>query len=231
MNVSELSDEQLFTAARKELFSAVVGDAMDKMQLFHQFLPARIQPLKSNMLLIGRAMTVLEADTFEEIPKFSNNPILTKPFGLMLEALDDLKKDEVYMCSGASDHYALIGEIMMTRAQKLGAAGAVCNGYSRDTHGLLALDMPIFSFGNYAQDQAPRGKVIDFRVPIEIEGVRIHPGDIVVGDVDGVCIVPKEREVEVFELAFEKARGEKKVLKAVQSGMSAVEAWNTYGIM
>ncbi|MGS0524306.1 RraA family protein [Zobellia nedashkovskayae] len=127
--------------------------------------------------------------------------------------------------------YALIGEIMMTRAQKLGAAGAVVNGYSRDTHGMLDFDMPIFSYGNYAQDQGPRGRVIDFRVPIEIEGVRIEPGDIVVGDVDGVCIVPKAHEKEVFERAFEKARGERKVLKAIQEGMSAVDAWNTYGIM
>ncbi|WP_446051715.1 RraA family protein [Zobellia laminariae] len=231
MNVQDMSDEELFTAARKELFTAVVGDAMDKMKLLHQFLPAKVQPLKSDMLLIGRAMTVLEADTFEETPSFTNNPILKKPFGLMLEALDDLKKDEVYICTGASDHYALIGEIMMTRAKKLGAAGAVVNGYSRDTHGLLDLDMPIFSYGNYAQDQGPRGRVIDFRVPIEIEGVRINPGDIVVGDVDGVCVVPKAHEKEVFERAFEKARGERKVLKAVQDGMSAVDAWNTYGIM
>ena len=231
MNVSKLSDDELFNACREKLFSAVIGDIMDKMGLFHQFLPARIQPLKPDMLLVGRAMTVLEADTFEETPEFSNNPIMQKPFGLMLEALDDLKKDEVYICTGASDHYALIGEIMMTRAKVLGAAGAVCNGYSRDTFGLLELNMPFFSFGNYAQDQAPRGKVIDYRVPIEIEGVRVNPGDIVVGDIDGVCIVPKEYEVEIFERAFEKAQGEKKVLKAVQSGMSAVEAWAKYGIM
>ena len=231
MNVNNLSDEELFIAARKELFTAVIGDAMDKMKLYHQFLPARIQPLKSDMVLIGRAMTVLEADTFEETPSFTNNPIMKKPFGLMLEALDDLKKDEVYICTGASDHYALIGEIMMTRAKQLGAAGAVVNGYSRDTHGMLDLDMPIFSYGNYAQDQGPRGRVIDFRVPIEIEGVRVNPGDIVMGDVDGVCIIPKIYEKEVFECAFEKARGERKVLRAVQNGMSAQEAWNKYGIM
>lgn len=231
MNDSQLTDKELFRAARKELFTAVIGDAMDKMKLFHQFLPAKIQPLKSDMLLIGRAMTVLETDTFEESPEFTNNSIMKKPFGLMLEALDDLKEDEVYLCTGASDHYALIGEIMMTRALKLGAAGAVVNGFSRDTQGLLSLNMPIFSYGNYAQDQGPRGKVIDYRIPIEIEGVRINPGDIVVGDVDGVCVVPQEFEKEIFDRAFEKARGEKKVLKAVQEGMSAVDAWNKFGIM
>lgn len=225
------NDEELFEAAKKELFTAVVGDAMDKMNLLHQFLPPKIQPLKNDMFLIGRAMPVLEADTFEELSVGSQNPLMSKPFGLMLEALDDLKKNEVYICSGASPSYALVGELMMTRAKVLGAAGAVANGYSRDTNGLLDLGFPVFSYGNYAQDQGPRGKVIDFRVPIEMEGVRINPGDIIIGDIDGVCVVPQEHEEEVFLRAFEKSRGEKTVLKAIQKGMSAVEAWNKYQIM
>ena len=224
-------DEELFKLARKELFTAVIGDAMDKMGLFHQFLPAEIQPLRQDMFTIGRAMTVLEADTFEELSFGSKNPLMEKPFGLMLEALDDLKKNEIYICSGASPNYALVGELMMTRAKYLGAAGAVANGYSRDTKGLLDMDFPVFSYGNYAQDQAPRGKVIDFRVPIEMNGVRINPGDIVVGDIDGVCVIPKKHEDEVLRRAFDKARSEKAVLKAIQQGMGAVEAWRKYQIM
>lgn len=231
MNKFWNNDDELFTAAKEELFTAVIGDAMDKMMLLHQFLPPQIQPLQENMFLIGRAMPVLEADTFEELSIGSQNPLMSKPFGLMLEALDDLKKNEIYLCSGSSPNYALVGELMMTRAKMLGAAGAVANGYSRDTNGILDLDFPVFSYGRYAQDQAPRGKVIDFRVPIEIEGVRINPGDIVIGDIDGVCIVPQEHEVEVFLRAFEKSRGEKTVLKAIQNGMSAVDAWNKYQIM
>ncbi|MCF7567500.1 RraA family protein [Sabulilitoribacter arenilitoris] len=231
MNKFWKNDDELFAAAKKELFTAVVGDAMDKMMLLHQFLPPQIQPLKDDMFLIGRAMPVLEADTFEELSIGSQNPLMSKPFGLMLEALDDLKKNEVYICSGASPNYALLGELMMTRAKTLGAAGAIANGYSRDTFGMLELDLPIFSYGNYAQDQGPRGKVIDFRVPIEMNGIRINPGDIIVGDIDGVCVVPKEHEKDVFLRAFEKARGEKTVLKAIQNGMSALDAWDKYQIM
>jgi regulator of RNase E activity RraA len=72
---------------------------------------------------------------------------------------------------------------------------------------------------------------MDFRVPIEIGGVRVAPGDIVFGDLDGVLIVPREREGEAFELALEKARGEKLVAKAIQQGTSAVEAFKKFGIM
>jgi regulator of RNase E activity RraA len=224
------NDDELFSIIQQELFTAVIGDIMDKLGYIHQFLPPRIQPLKEDMFIVGRAMPVLEADCFEVLSQGAN-PYLSKPFGLMLEALDDLKKNEVYICTGSSPSYALWGELMSTRAMALGAAGAVVNGYSRDTKGILDLNFPTFSYGRYAQDQAPRGKVIDFRIPIEIEGVRINPGDIIVGDWDGVCVVPREIETEVINGALEKARGEKRVQKAIQGGMSAVEAFSKFGIM
>ena len=225
------SDEDLFVITRRELFTAVIGDVMDKLGFLHQFLPPQIRPLREDMFVIGRAMPVLEADVFTEQFAGSANPLATKSFGLMLEALDDLKPHEVYICTGASPRYALWGELMSTRARHLGAAGAVVNGYSRDTHGILRLDFPTFAYGPYAQDQGPRGKVIDFRVPLEIGQVRILPGDIVVGDVDGVCVVPQAAEEVVFTRALEKARGEKLVKQAIEGGMSAVEAFARYGIM
>jgi regulator of RNase E activity RraA len=223
------SDDELFHLVRKELYTAVVGDIMDKLGLLNQFLPPRIRPLAQQMFIVGRAMPVLEADVF---PGCGNhNPLLKKPFGLMLDALDDLKKNEVYICAGASPDYALWGELMSARALKLGAAGAVVDGYSRDTHGILKMNFPTFSHGCFAKDQAPRGKVIDFRVPLEIGGVCVNPGDIVLGDIDGVCVVPREAEEEVFCRAIEKARGEKTVQKKIEEGMSAREAYDSYGIM
>lgn len=225
------NEEELFDLARRELFTAVVGDIMDTLGLRRQFLPPRLRPLREGMQLVGRAMTVLEADVFDPAPQGGANPLLTRPFGLMLEALDDLHPGEVYLCTGASPAYALWGELMSTRAWKLGAAGAVVDGYHRDTHGILALGFPVFSAGAFAQDQAPRGKVVDFRVPLEIEGTRILPGDLVLGDVDGVCIVPRAAETEVLTKALEKARGEKLVKKAIESGMSAREAFDRFGIL
>ena len=225
------SDDELFQLARRELFTAVVGDVMDKLGLQRQFLSPRIQPLRDDMMVLGRAMPVLEADVFGENVSGSANPLMQKSFGLMLEALDDLKPNEVYICTGSSPSYALWGELMSTRAMKLGAAGAVVDGYSRDTRGVLALNFPTFSYGRYAQDQGPRGKVIDFRCPIEMNGVRINSGDIVFGDIDGVCVVPRAAERDVFTKALEKARGEKLVAKAIREGMSAVEAFQKFGIM
>ena len=149
----------------------------------------------------------------------------------MLQALDDLRPDEVYVCTGASPEYALWGELMSTRAITLGAAGAVVDGYSRDTRGILQLGFPTFSYGGYAQDQGPRGKVIDFRVPLEIGGVRLEPGDLLFGDLDGVCIIPRVAEEEVVRKALEKAREESVLERALREGMSATEAFAGYGIM
>jgi len=225
------NDNQLFQMMKTQLFSAVIGDVMDKLGLLHQFLVPAIQPLREHMLVVGRAMPVLEADVFVELSNSGQNELMSKPFGLMLEALDDLKENEVYICTGSSPRYALWGELMSTRAMKLGAAGAVMDGYHRDTKGIIELDFPTFSYGNYAQDQGPRGKVIDFRCSIEMNGVTIRNGDIVFGDLDGVCIIPQEAEQDVVRLALEKANGEKLVQKAIQNGMSACEAFKTFGIM
>jgi regulator of RNase E activity RraA len=203
---------------------------MDAMGLTHQFLPPQIRPLHSEMIVVGPAMTVLSADVSSVEDSADGEPP-RKPFGMMLEALDNLRPHEVYIVSGASPHYALWGELMSTRAKQLGAAGAVMNGYSRDTRGILACEFPTFSWGSYAQDQAQRGEVLDFRVPLDVEGTQIAPGDIVFGDIDGVCIVPAKARDEVFRRAFEKVRGENQVRTALQAGMTAVEAFRQYGIL
>lgn len=224
-------DEALITLIKEELYTAVIGDIMDKMGYTHQFLSPRIRPLRDDMLVAGRAMPVLEADVCDNPTDGGANPLLKRSFGLMLEALDDLKENEVYICSGSSPNYALWGELMSARAMQCKAAGAIVNGYSRDTKGILALNFPCFSYGPYAQDQAPRGKVIDYRVPIEIEGVMVNNGDMLIGDIDGVCVVPQTIEEEVFTRALEKARGERIVLKKIQEGMRARDAFDKFGIM
>lgn len=225
------SDDELFEIAKRELFTALVGDILDKMGYEHQFLSPEVKPVEKSMVVIGRAMPVLEADVYEESVKNTKNPIMEKPFGIMFEALDSLKKNEVYICTGSSFTYALWGGLMSTRAMKLNASGAVVNGYSRDTNEIEKLNFPTFSIGTYAQDQGPRGKVIDYGVSIEINNIKINPGDIVFGDRDGVLIIPKEVEKEAFEGAIGKARGEQLVKKALEEGMSTVDAFNKFGIM
>ncbi|MDA9100871.1 RraA family protein [Planktomarina sp.] len=226
-----LSDAEVFRLMRTELFTAVVGDVMDKMGLQTQFLPPYLSVLDRSMIIAGRAMTVLEADVFEETSEGSANPLMSKPFGLMFEALDSLSENDVYICSGSSPRFALWGGLMSTRALHLGAAGAILDGFVRDSKEILELGLPVASRGCYAQDQGPRGKVLDYDVPLTIGQVRINPGDIIFADCDGVLCVPRTKEEAVIMAALEKVRGESTVRKALQEGMSTVEAFETYGIM
>jgi regulator of RNase E activity RraA len=219
--MSWTTDEELFTLARRELFVAVVGDVMDKLGLRKQFLPPQIQALTRETVTIGRAMPVVSADCGEN----------DEPFGLMMDALDSLQRHEIYLCTGSTPEYALWGELMSTRAMVCGAVGAVLNGYTRDLRGILELGFPVFCFGSYAQDQAPRGRVVEYRVPVQIGQASIAPGDVLFGDCDGVCVVPREAEREVFLAALEKARGEKTVRKEIEKGMPAKEAFLKYGIL
>ncbi|CAN5233003.1 RraA family protein [soil metagenome] len=224
-------DDELFKLMKTRLFPAVVGDILDTMGLLRQFLPPGIRPVARSMVIAGRAMPVLETNCFARTEPEGKTPLSQKPFGLLFEALDDLKPNEVYVATGCAPQFALWGGLMTTRAQHLKAAGAVLDGYSRDTNEVLELGLPVFSLGGYSQDQGPRGKVVDYRVPVEIQGVRIRPGDIVFGDQDGVLIVPREAEVEAFSRALEKASTENAVRKAIQNGMSTLEAFETFGVM
>jgi regulator of RNase E activity RraA len=222
-------DAEMFRLFETELFVAVVGDVMDTIGLQHQFLPPVFRPVDEKMRLLGRAMPVLETDIFPS--EATNNPLMKKPFGLMFEALDDLKAGEIYVASGSSPRYALWGELMSTRARILGARGALLDGFARDIDGIRALDFPCFCTGYYAQDQGARGKVIDYRSALEIGGIRIAPGSLLFGDKEGVLVIPRDAEEEIVRLALEKVRGEKLVAKAIREGMSAVEAYRTFGIM
>jgi regulator of RNase E activity RraA len=215
------TDEELRTLIQAELFTAVIGDILDVHGYRRQFLPPDVQPLQPDMFLVGRAMPVLEADVFDE----------KDPYGLMFVALDDLKPGEVYLATGGSAPYAMWGELMSTAARARGATGAVLNGHVRDTQGILAMNYPVFCAGRYAQDQKGRGRIIDYRVEVEIEGVRIQPGDMVIGDIDGVVVVPRQVEAEVFGGALEKARTEKIIQIELEQGMLAGEAFKKYGIL
>lgn len=146
------------------------------------------------------------------------------------EALDQLRPNEIFVATGAHNS-ALWGELLTATAKKRGAIGAVLDGYSRDTPQVLSQNFPVFCSATWAQDSSVRTYVCDFRCTIEIGQVTIHDGDLIFGDIDGVLVIPKEIMHEVLEKALIKASGEKKVRNAIENGMSATEAFATFGIL
>lgn len=216
------NEDEMFALMKEKLYTPVVGDILDTMGYVHQFLPPDIRPLREEMKLAGRAMTVLMIDVFGA---------QKKPFGLLTEALDQLGKNEIYIATGGTKRCAYWGELLTATARTRGAVGAVVNGWHRDTPQVLEQNWPVFSCGCYAQDSSVRTQVVDFRCPIEIGQVSIQDGDLIFGDVDGVLVIPQAVADEVLEKSLEKAAGEKVVRKAIEEGMSATAAFAKFGIL
>lgn len=217
-----MNKKEMFVQMREKLYTPVVGDILDGMGYYHQFLPPEIRPLKPDFKLAGIAMPVLMIDVFG--PQ-------KKPFGLLTEALDQLQEDEIYMAAGGAMRCAYWGELLTATARTRKAAGAVLNGWHRDTPQVLEQDWPVFSRGCYAQDSSARTQVVDYRCTVEMGQVTIHPGDYVFGDIDGVLVIPAEIADEVIEKSLEKAAGEKLVRKAIEGGMSSTDAFAKFGIL
>ena len=221
MSLPEVDAERLALVCDR-LYTPVVGDVLDQLGRTHQFLPQAIHALRPDVVLVGRAMPVLITDVFEA---------QRSPFGRLTEALDQLEPGEVYLARNGRAQCAAWGEILTATARARGAAGAVIDGFHRDTVRVLEQDWPVFSRGSFAQDAGIRTSVVDYRVPLEIDGVLVSPSDLIFGDIDGVVVVPRAVEDEVLELALTKAAAENVVRQAIEDGMSSTDAFATYGVL
>lgn len=215
------NDKELFEICKKELYTGVLCDMLDTIGYSHQYLPREIQSLRPTDIMVGRAYPTIICDVYGE---------QKEPLGLLAEAIDNIKEDEIYIVTGGDRRCSYFGEIMTARIKANKGIGAVIDGYMRDTTQVLEQDFPVFSMGRDAQGSAYRNQVIAYRVPVEIGNIKINPGDLVFGDIDGVVIIPKEIEIQAITITLDKVRGEKDTREAIDKGMSAVEAMNQYGV-
>jgi 4-hydroxy-4-methyl-2-oxoglutarate aldolase len=221
----KMTDAELFALIRDRLFTAVIGDVMDKAGLTRQFLPPEIRPVDPGTVLVGRAMPVLVEDV-------ATGNGASEAYGVMFKALDELKPGEIYLTAGGSPDYALWGGLMSTRAMRLGAAGAVFEGYHRDTREIMKLGFPVFSMGAYAQDQKDRGRAVDYRCRVSFgNGAAVPPGDVIVGDIDGVVVIPQEAVADITRDALAKVTGEEDVRRMIEGGEPTGTIFARTGIM
>lgn len=203
------------------LYTSVVGDVLDRLGYTTQFLPAPVRAVQTGMRVVGRAMPVRLA---------AATKVRGQGLGALMAALDELHEGEVYLASGGDLECAAWGELMTAAARHRGAAGAVLNAYHRDTDRILEQRWPVFSRGAYAQDAAVRSVVVGVREPLDVGGVDVSPGDLVLGDRDGVLVVPRAVEEEVLRLAVEKAGAEARVRAAIDGGLSAPDAFREFRV-
>jgi 4-hydroxy-4-methyl-2-oxoglutarate aldolase len=212
-----------FDQMQRELYSAVVCDALDSLGYPRQAVRVELRPLTGDGLLVGRAKTTLWADMAHLDPK---------PYELELEAVDSCQPDEVMIAAaGGSMRSGIWGELLSTAAKNTGCAGAIVDGAVRDVAKMRAMPFPVFARGTSPYDSQNRQRVIDCDVPVEIGGVVFHPGDLVFADVDGIIVVPQNVEQEALTRAWNKVHEENITRDAIKAGMKATEAYKKYGTL
>ena len=154
------------------------------------------------------------------------------PYIGLLKALDAVGKDQVYVTpTNRTGLAALWGELLSTACAFKGVVGALTDGPTRDLSRTDAMGFKVFATGTLPVDINGRYEVVAHNVPCEIDGVAINPGDLIVGDSDGVTIIPVAAIDAVVEAVIEKNSGENLFRKAVKEGMSPSAAFAKYGVL
>jgi 4-hydroxy-4-methyl-2-oxoglutarate aldolase len=174
---------------------ASVADAVDKVCGKRGYMDASIKPRINDKRVVGPAATVLEAATDEFLPPQH-----------ALDLIDEAPRGSVIVISiaGGEPNVAVWGGLMTAGAVANDHAGAILDGGVRDL-GEIRRD---YDFPVYARDVSPgttlgRFKTVASQVPVEVGGIVVHPGDIIVADIDGVVVVPHGQASEVLAMAIE----------------------------
>lgn len=208
---------------RKVLYAAVVSDALDSLGLRCQSPRIQFPIQTSSEVLIGRCRTTLWMDMFHSDPN---------PYELELKAVDSCQPDDVLICAaGGSLQSGVWGELLTTAARNRGCVGAIVDGAVRDTRQIRAMEFPVFARSTCVLDSQDRQCVVDMDVRVEIDGVGIEPGDLVVADCDGVVIVPAIVEADALKAAWQKVHAENVTRDAIRDGMKATDAYARYGVL
>lgn len=204
----------------RQVYTPAVSDVLDKKGCWNQTMEHSIHPLKTGMKVAGPAFTMLGMGS-REVDKTKR---LVAP-----EALDHIKKYVVVVMATSGDENAgHWGELMTNAALFHGCAGAVVDGGIRDTWNLFKLDFPIFYKFKSPCDALGRFNIIEYQTDIVIGGVKVRPGDFIVGDDDGIVVVPEYLILEVLEESEETIKTENEIRKRVIKGESVAELYVQY---
>ncbi len=218
-------DPDLIARARASLYAPVVSDVLDSLGLMNQAMRPEMRPLDETLKIFGPARTGLYLETCHLEPG-------ENPYRVEIDLVDDLGPGEVaVLACGASRRIAPWGELLTTAARARGAAGCVTDGLVRDIRRIRELGFPVFHGGIAPLDSKGRGKMVARDVTVECGGARVAPGDWIIGDADGVVVVPRERAGEVIALALEKIDGEDAVRRSLEGGESLNDVFNRHKIL
>jgi 4-hydroxy-4-methyl-2-oxoglutarate aldolase len=212
-----------FDEIRSWAYSAVFCDVLDSIGLRSQSPRVQLRAWTTPDVLVGRCKTTSWEEVDGEDPR---------PYELELQAVDACQPDDILVCAaGGSRSSGIWGELLSTAAMNQGCIGAVVDGCVRDTCQMTAMGFPVYAIGTSIYDSLHRQRVTAIDVPVEIGGVEMMSGDLLIVDADGAVVVPRGVEQKVTQLAFEKVHDENVTRDAIRGGMKATEAYEKYGVL
>lgn len=190
--------------------TTTISDALDRLGIAGQVFG--ITPLGRDYRLAGRAFTVRTI------------PVATAR-GTVGDYIDDVPPGDVVVLDNSGRLDATVwGDILTTMAHRRGVGGTVIHGVCRDAAGSLAIGYPLFTRGVYMRTGKDRVQADGYNVPVSLGEVRVEPGDMIMGDGDGVLVVPRGREDEVMAIAREITEAETRIREEIERGSRLDEA-------
>ena len=208
---------------RDKLSSSLLSDVLDSMGFRNQVMGTRLRPVYPGAIVVGYAHTMLMVDVYE--PEQDT-------FKLQIQGIDSLRKGEVMVvASNNSTQAALWGELLSTAALGRGARGAIIDGLSRDIHQIEEMKFPVFASGIRSISSKGRVVAIGYGCRVKCGDVYVDPGDLIVGDVDGIIAVPSSVIGEAVERVVERTKSERITLKELRAGATLGEVYAKYGTL
>ena len=211
---------------RRTLTSALVSDVLDGLGACQRAMRPFVRPLDDALLLVGHARTGLYMPVYAATAG-------DDPYALEMALVDDLKPGEVAVlaCDGPTERIAPWGELLSTAARARGAAGCVTDGLVRDVCQIRAMGFPVFAGGIGPLDTRGRAQMMAMDVAVEVAGVRVEPGDLVLGDVDGVVVVPRALAAAALDAALVKAEAEDRTREELAAGGRLTDVFARHGVL
>jgi 4-hydroxy-4-methyl-2-oxoglutarate aldolase len=212
---------------RRLLYTPVVSDVLDGFGLMHQALRPFVRPLDESLVLFGQARTGRYERVAAPLSPEHN------PYALEMDLIDSLRPGEIAVlaCAGPTEVIAPWGELLSTAARARQAAGCVTDGLVRDAARIRAMAFPVFHGGIGPLDTKNRAEMVERDVTVTVAGVAISPGDWILGDVDGVVVIPAGHAEPVIRAALEKIAAEDTTRAELEAGHSLREVFARHGVL
>jgi regulator of RNase E activity RraA len=204
------------------LNSSVIADALDYVGIRANCMSASLTPILPDALLVGRAVTMQTVPVAEPPPG---------GFEREMRALDELKPGDVIVADARAVECAFWGELLSNASKAMGAHGAIIDGWVRDIKLTQSINFPVYARGATPYDSTGRLSLSSVNTPVYCGGVLVRPGDFIIGDRDGISVVPKEKITEVLEFAEAKTKKEDLVRKLYASGKKPSEVFKEHPVL